>query len=114
MTPAKFSIERMVAASTRPSAPSARLETASAASASSRPAPPGHNRTAGRRIIPTTRAWAVPSPVAPKALPSVIVLRRIGATSSIRSTPASRSVTVDSDASSEPNITTMPSSPGAM
>ena len=40
--------------------------------------------------------------------------RRIGATSSIRSTPASRSVTVESEASSEPNITTIPSSPGAM
>ena len=62
----------------------------------------------------TVTACVVASTVAPSTLPSAIVPRRIGATSTIRRTPASRSVTVDSAASSAPNITTIPSNPGAM
>ena len=80
---------------------------------SSSPDGPGHSRSSGNSSTATTTACVVPSSVAPRALPSATVLRRIGATSTIRNTPASRSMTVESAASSDPNMTTMPSKPGA-
>ena len=104
----------MLAARRSPSAPSARLESTIAAKASSSPAQPGHSRTSESRMVPTAMACVVPSRVALSVLPNATVLRRMGATSTMRNTPASRSVTVESAASSDPNITTMPSRPGAM
>src|SRR5213593_141257 len=114
ITPAKFSSERMLAASTSPRAPSAKLVSTTAPSASAAPAGVGESPTSGTRMAPATSACRVPSSVAPSALPNATVLRRIGATNTMRSTPASRSVTVESEASRAPNITTMPTSPGVM
>src|SRR2546425_638336 len=84
----------MVAARTSPTAPAARLVRTTAASAST--APPGVtlSRAAGSRISATASACTVPSSVAPKTLPSAMAPRGTGATSSMRSPPASRSVTV--------------------
>ena len=114
MTPAKFSIERILAASTSPSVPIANPAKTTATRPSSAPPRVGRRWTSGSSSPATTTAWAVPSSVAPSAFPNATVLRRIGATSIMRSTPASRSVTVERAASNEPNITTIPSRPGAM